>query len=110
MTNLPALEEIIPAEKLATIKKEIEANAVNAFQPMLDRIVAITGLNEATKAETTAQVDMALVADEVGQPTITNNVVLNVAFTPEHPRDIFDNVQRTIVKEMFGKALADAKA
>lgn len=106
MTTLPSLETLIPTETLAQLKNEIEEKSEAAFQPLLDQIVEISALTSDTKVEVKAQAELTLVADEMGNPTVANNVTLDLTFTPERSYDMFDSVHRTIVTEMFRRALA----
>lgn len=101
--EIPTLEELLGAEKVETLKAEIAKVTAETYQPLLDTL----GKNltfDHTKAEVTATVELAL-TEEDGKPVVSNHVVLGVTFTPATTHDLFEQVNRSILTNLFASAI-----
>jgi hypothetical protein len=100
--TLPTLEEILSAEKIEAMKAEISETACTSYQPLLENLCLRFG--PVAEAKITAQVELVLV-EEGRKPVLRNNLSLGIAFTPEKAFDMFEEVNRTIIREMFASLL-----
>lgn len=100
----PTLESMLGAEKVEEMKSEIQKITVEIYQPLLNLLGKRLHFTN-TKAEVTATVQLRLIEDVSGQPTVTNDVALGVLFTPEYGNDAFEEANRLILKELFARSL-----
>lgn len=102
--EIPNLEEILGAEKVEELKSEIQKITNETYQPLLDLLAKRLHFTHTT-AEVTSTVQLRLIEDASGQPTVTNDVALGVKFSPEYGKDAFEEANRLILKELFARSL-----
>lgn len=104
---LPALEDFMTPEQMEEATKDIEAKVNELYQPLLESITEKVGFKGyASTATVASQVVLSLTSDENG-PVLKNDVTLDVVFTPAVTHDVMEEVFRSMVKEVFARAIND---
>lgn len=104
---LPALEDIMTPEQMEEATNDIAAKVNELYQPLLDSIAEKVGFDGyAGTAAVASKVVLSLV-NEDGAPVLKNDVTLDVVFTPTVTRNVMEEVVRSMVKEVFARAIND---
>lgn len=100
----PNLVDMLGAEKVEEMKGEIAKITNEIYQPLLNLLGKRLHFTHTT-AEVTSTVQLRLIEDASGQPTVTNDVALGIKFSPEYANDAFEEANRLLLKELFARWL-----
>lgn len=99
----PALEDLLDAQTLSNMKRDMQKMTNKAYQPILDILSDQLKLKRTT-AQVASVAELELVVKN-GQPTVVNNFSLGIKFSPEHTDDAFEQANRLILTDLFERTV-----